>query len=63
MLPGLNEVSTQQASPIITTQQKVTHLMDYISTHPNAVIRFHDSDMCLHVDSDAAHIVLPKACS
>ena len=61
MLPGLNEISTQQASPTTKTQRKVSDLLDYVSTHSNAVIRFHASDMILHVDSDAAYLVLPKA--
>ena len=43
------------------TNKKVTQLLDYVATHSNAVIRFHASDMCLHVDSDAAYLVLPKA--
>ena len=36
-------------------------LMDYLSTYPTAIIRYHASDMCLHIDSDAAYLVLPKA--
>ena len=34
--------------------------MDYLYTHPDAYIRFYASDMVLHVDSDAAYLVLPK---
>ena len=61
MLPGLNEISTQQSDPTINTQKKVLHLLDYVATHSNATIRYHASEMCLHVDSDAAYLVLPKA--
>ena len=61
MLPGLNEISTQQSQTTVATQQKLTQLLDYVSCHPNAVICFHASDICLHVDSDAAYLVLPKA--
>jgi len=35
--------------------------MDYAHTYPNAILRYYASDMCLHVDSDAAFLVLPKA--
>ena len=35
--------------------------MDYLHTYPNAYIRFYASDMILHVDSDAAYLVAPKA--
>ena len=36
-------------------------LLDFLSTNPNAIIRYHASDMVLHVDSDAAYLVLPHA--
>ena len=36
-------------------------LMNYAHTYPDAKIRYHASDMCLHIDSDAAYLVLPKA--
>mmetsp|Transcript_5614 Transcript_5614/g.8164 ORF Transcript_5614/g.8164 Transcript_5614/m.8164 type:complete len:80 (-) Transcript_5614:241-480(-) len=32
-----------------------------MSTYPNATIRFHASNMILHVQSDAAYLVLPHA--
>ena len=34
-------------------------LMDYAATQPDAVIRFHASDMCLHIDSDATYLIHP----
>ena len=61
MLPAINEISTQQAQPTSDTNAKVQMLMDYAHTYPNATIRYHASDMQLHVDSDAAYLVLPKA--
>ena len=35
--------------------------MDYAATYPNATIRYQASDMILHVDTDAAYLVLPNA--
>ena len=35
--------------------------MDYTYTQPDAIVRFHASDMCLHIDSNAAYLVNPKA--
>ena len=35
--------------------------MDYLNTHPHAYLRYHASDMVLHVDSDAAYLVAPKS--
>ena len=61
LLPGLNETSITQANPTETTKKKVETMLDYVATHPNATIRYHASDMCLHIDSDAAYLVLPKA--
>ena len=35
--------------------------MDYLLTYPDAFIRYHVRDMILHVDSNAAYLVAPKA--
>ena len=35
--------------------------MDYLHTHPDAVIWFHASDMILYKESDAAYHFLPQA--
>ena len=61
ILPALNDISSAQAQPTIKTKQKAQRLMDYVHTYPNAYIRFYTSDMILHVDSDAAYLVAPKA--
>eukprot|EP00957_Ditylum_brightwellii_P064176 4869357-Ditylum_brightwellii.AAC.1 len=37
------------------------HFLNYMATYPNAVVRFHASDMILHIHSDAAYMVLPEA--
>ena len=37
--------------------------MDYAAAQPDAIIRFHASDMCLHIDSDDVYLVQSKACS
>ena len=60
MLVALNEIVTKQAKPTEDTQHKLHQILDYVATHPNAVIRYHKSDMVLHVDSDVAYLVLPK---
>ena len=61
MLPALNEIGAQQASPTDNTLKACKMLMDYASTFPNAVIRYIASDMCLSLDSDAAYLVQPQA--
>ena len=61
MLVALNKIGAQQASPTTDTVQKKKVLMDYAATEPDAVIRFHASNLCLHINSDATYIVQPKA--
>jgi len=60
ILPALNKTS-RQASPTINTYNKCTMLLDYCATHPNGKIRFCASQMILHVDMDAAYLVLSGA--
>ena len=38
------------------TLKRVHQFLDYMATHPNAVIRFHASDMMLNVHSDALYL-------
>ena len=61
ILVALNELSTEQASPTTNTLQKIKQLLNYVATYPNTILQFHASDMTLHVDSDAAYLVLPNA--
>ena len=61
MLVALNDLSSQQANPHESTLTHAYKLLAYVATHPNAILRFHASDMVLHVDSDAAYLVLPEA--
>ena len=61
ILPALNEISNNQASPTVLTREACDHLLDYLYTHPDAIIRYHASDMILCIVSDAAYLVLPNA--
>ena len=61
ILPTLNEISASQAAPTENKNGKIKMLLDYLSTYPNAKIRYTASDMILYVDSDAAFLVAPKA--
>ena len=57
---SLNEIGANQASPTTNTVNKKQLLMYYSATQPDAVVRFHASKMCLHIDSDNAYLVQPK---
>jgi hypothetical protein len=61
MLPAINEISGSQAAPTQKTMRACKMLLDYAATYPVAILRYHDSDMALHIDSDAAYLVLPNA--
>jgi hypothetical protein len=61
MLTALNDIGTQQAFPTTKVKAKVQQLLDYANTYKNVFVRYYASDMQLHVDTDAAYLVLPKA--
>jgi hypothetical protein len=60
-LVALNDIAGEQSAPTAATRAKCTKLMNYLATHPQAIIRYHASDMILYIESDAAYLVLPKA--
>jgi hypothetical protein len=40
ILLALNEIASQQTKPTEQTRQRVKQLLDYVATHPTAVVRF-----------------------
>ena len=63
MLPALNTLSEQQSSPTKNMEAVINHLLDYAATNPSAIIQYKDSDMILHIDSDASYLSEPRECS
>ena len=61
LLPALNEIGTQQSKPTQSTRDAANTILDFAATHPDGKIRFYASDMILHIDTDAAYLVLPNA--
>ena len=61
MLPGFNDIGTTQTKPTTKTKSECQQIMDYAATYPDIFIRYYANDMILHVDSDAAYLVAPKA--
>jgi hypothetical protein len=39
------------------TQAATNQLLNYLATHPDATIRYHASDMILHIHSDASYLL------
>jgi hypothetical protein len=63
MLAALGSVATQQANPAETTANKVRLFLDYASTHPDAIVTYHASDMVLMGHNDALYLSKSKASS
>jgi hypothetical protein len=61
----LNDIATEQTKATEKTQAATNQMLDYLATHPDATIRYHASDMILHIHSDGENRfhwgVLPSA--
>ncbi len=62
-LMALLEIASQQAALTENTMKHVNQFLDYMWTHPDAIIRYRASDMILNVHSDSLYLSAPKACS
>ncbi len=58
---ALSDLSSQQSAPTKNTMKQVNHFLDYMWTHPDAIIQYRASDMILNVHSDASYPSAPKA--
>jgi hypothetical protein len=61
MLVALGSLAATQTTSTQATATACTQLLNYCATHPDAVIRYHASDMVLHTHSDASYLSEPKA--
>jgi hypothetical protein len=61
MLPAIGTLASQQSNGTKAALIALTQLLNYAASNPDAVIRFHASDMSLHVSSDASYLTAPKA--
>jgi hypothetical protein len=60
MLAALGSIATHQANPTENTMKKVQHFLDYASTHPDAIVTYHASDMVLAGHSNASYLSKSK---
>jgi hypothetical protein len=56
VLMPLNDITTEQTKATEKTQAATNQILDYLATHPDAIIRYHASDMVLHIHSDASYL-------
>ena len=61
MLVALSAIASDQAAPTERTLEKTLYFLDYVATHPDAIITFKKSSMILAIHSDASYLSEPKA--
>jgi hypothetical protein len=61
VLMPLNDIATEQTKSTEKTQSDTNQLLDYLATRPDATIRYHNSDMILHIHSDASYLSVSNA--
>jgi hypothetical protein len=49
-------LASEQSNATEVTADKVIKLLNYCNTHPETKIRYHASDMILHIHSDASYL-------
>jgi hypothetical protein len=57
----LNYIATEQTKATEKTPAATNQMLDYLATHPDATIRYHASDMVLHIHSDAFYLLVSNA--
>jgi hypothetical protein len=63
MLAAIESLATQQANPTKNTMAKVTQFLDYATTHPNAILTYHASNMVLAGHSNASNLSESNGCN
>ncbi len=61
ILVALSSLASAQATPTTDTMQCTRHLLDYVATHPDAILSYAKSNMVLSIHSDASYLSEPKA--
>jgi hypothetical protein len=61
VLMTLNDIAMEQTKATEKTHAATNQMLDYLATHPDATIRYHASDMVLHIHSDAYYLSISNA--
>jgi hypothetical protein len=56
VLIALSSIAVKQMKAMEKTMARCTQLLDYLSGHADAKVRFHASDMILNIHSDASYL-------
>lgn len=57
ILHALSSIAADQTNPTERTMERVRQCLDYMHTHPNAIICFRSSDMILNIHSDVSYLM------
>ena len=63
VLMALGTIASKQTKGTEKTLEKAYQELDYLSSHPNATVRFRASDMVMNIHLDASYLSEPNACS
>jgi hypothetical protein len=61
VLMPLNDIATEKTKATEKNQAATNKLLDYLVAHPDATIRYHASDIILHIHSDASYLSVSNA--
>ena len=61
MLVTLSAIAADQASPTQQTLEKTLYFLDYVASHPDAILTYNKSKMVMAVHSDASYLTEPKS--
>jgi len=56
VLMALSTIASEQTKGMERTLEKAYQVLDYLATHPNAVVQFRASDMVMNIHSDALYL-------
>ena len=57
----LSSIAAGQSKATQQLKKEVEHFLDYCATHPNAMMRFHASDMILALHSNGSYLPEPES--
>jgi hypothetical protein len=61
VLMALSTIASKQAKGTEKTMAKTKQLLDYLTMHPDATVRFHALDIILNIHSDASYLLVANA--
>jgi hypothetical protein len=56
LIMPINVLASEQSNATEVTADKVIKMLNYCNTHPETKIRYHASDMILHIHSNASYL-------